>query len=249
MKSNNIKGKRKSLRRQWSVDVPSSIQKKFREVTGCRRSKSLEEDVYKQKLLHETEYYDEQGNRRDKGSFENFGQDHSEFGPPHSPCCSSSSSPWYSFEDDNSDASARENETQNESELDDIQIEIKSCESFEKFSALPVRTKDILSVNTCGLLSTIDELVLRSPTKRASPAAELDMNRNKTEMNDVPRKFAKSADTCSGDEEPEIGERFRRYAICEEMERYIIVDHKGLSLRKYRETLIRHRVLKELCLL
>ena len=244
MKTNNIKSKRKSFRRQWSVDVPSSIQKKFREVTGSRRSKSFEEDVYKQKLLHEREY-DGQSYMRDKGSFENFGQDHSEFGPPHSPSCSSSSSPWCSFEDDSSDGSIRENETQSQSEIDNIEIEIKSFENFGKVS---MRTKDILNVNTCGVLGTIDELVLRSPTKRASPAAELNINKNKTEINDVPRKFAKS-EKASNDEEPEIGERYRRYAICEEMERYIIVDHKGLSLRKYRETLIRHRVLKELCLL
>ena len=246
MKTSNIKSKRKSLRRQWSVDVPSGIQKKFREVTGSRRSKSLEEDVYKQKLLHDAEY-DGQSYMRDKGSFENFGHDdHSEFGPPHSPSCSSSSSPWCSFEDDNSDGSIRENETQSQSEINNIKIEIKSCENFEKVS---MRTKDILSVNTCGILSTIDELVLRSPTKRASPAAaELNVNKNKTVINDVPRKFAKSEEA-SNDEKPEIGERYRRYAICEEMERYIIVDHKGLSLRKYRETLIRHQVLKELCLL
>ncbi len=248
MKNNNIKTKRKSLRRQWSVDVPSSIQKKFREVTASRRSKSLDEEVYKQNLLHETEY-DRQDNPN-KGSFENFGQDHSDFadfGLLQSPSCSGGSSPWYSFDDDNSEGSLRENDTQSQSEIDDIQIEVKSCENSDKAS-LPIRTKDVLSVNTSGLLSTIDELVPRSPTKRTSPAAELDINKDKTGINDVPTKFAKSGHA-SNDEEPEIGERYRRYAICEEMERYIIVDHKGLSLRKYRETLIRHRVLKELCLL
>ena len=245
MKTNNNKSKRKSLRRQWSVDVPSSIQKKFREVTASRRSKSLDEEVYKEKLLNETEY-DRQDNKKVKGSFENFGQDHSEL--PHSPSLSSSSSSWYSFDDDNSESSFRGNETQNQTEINDIQIEVKSRENFNEKASSPTRTKDILSVNTCGVLSTIDELVPRSPTKRTSPAAEFDINKEKTGINDVPSKFAKNEDTIN-DEEPEIGERYRRYAICEEMERYIIVDHRGLSLRKYRETLIRHRVLKDLCLL
>lgn len=241
----NSKSKRKSLRRQWSVDMPSSIQKKFREVTASRRSKSLDEEYYKQKLLDNEKTYDKTcGERKNYGSFENFGQVHSD--PPQL-TDSCGSSPFHSFEEDNSQDSLTENEAQDVTQIGDIQIEVKR----EKAPS-SMRTKDILSVNTCGLLSTIDELVPRSPTKRTSPAAEFDHSQNKIGNNDVPaRKFAKNeeATRVSSDEEPEIGERYRRYAICEEMERYIICDHKGLSLRKYRETLIRHRVLKELCLL
>ncbi|XP_028405152.1 uncharacterized protein LOC114527646 [Dendronephthya gigantea] len=231
----NVKSKRKSLRRQWSVDVPSSIQKKFREVTAARRSRSFDEEVYKEKLLDDKEYKGE-GNNKCKGSFDNFGQADSEL--PHS-SCSSGSSPWYSFDDDNEDTEREINETQpglNRPDIDDIQIDIKSSENLSPAK----RTKDIVG------LSTINELVPRSPIKRTSPAA--DINKDKT-GNDVPKKFAKNEEIATGEEEPEIGERYRRYAICEEMEKYIIVDHKGLSLRKYRETLIRHRVLKELCLL
>ena len=242
----NSTSKRKSLRRQWSVDVPSSIQKKFREVTQFRRSKSLDDEVYKQKLLTDESQFDRHDNKqRTKGSFENFGQDRSEL--PHS-SCSSGSSPWYSFDDDNSEGSFREYEPQNQTDIDEIDIDVRNCENFEKAS-LSMRTKDILSVNMCGSLSTIEELSPRSPTKRTSPAAELNTNEHKTGITGVPIKFAKGEGPRNICEEPELGERYRRYAICEEMERYIICDHKGLSLRKYRETLIRHRVLKELCLL
>lgn len=240
MKSN--KSKQKSLRRQWSVDVPSSIQKKFREVTS--RSKSLDEDVSRQKLLGDGNECSRQKNKRSYGSFENFGQDNSE--QPRS-LCSSGSIPWYSF-NDNSEGSFGDSEAQNQTEINDIQVEVKSCGNFEN-NVLPTRTTEILSENSYGLLSTIEELVPRSPPKRTSPAAEFDINKDKSGINDVPTKFARSEDTSDEQLEPEIGERFRRYAICEEMERYIIVDHRGLSLRKYRETLIRHRVLKELCLL
>ena len=239
----NSKSKRKSLRRQWSVDVPSSIQKKFREVTASRRSKSLDDEDYKQKLLDNEKTYDKTcGERKNYGSFENFGQHHSEL-PQVS--YSGAPSPFHSFDEDNSQDSFT-NEAQDIAQIGDIQIEVKR----ERASS-PIRTKDILCVNTCGLLSTIDELAPRSPTKRTSPAAEFDHSQNKIGINDVPRKFAKNDDATKvySDEEPEIGERYRRYAICEEMERYIVCDHKGLSLRKYRETLIRHRVLKELCLL
>lgn len=238
----NIKSKRKSLRRQWSVDVPTSIQKKFREVTAARRSRSFDEAIYKEKLLDDKEYKG-QGDNKTKGSFDNFGQADSE--RPHS-SCSSGSSPWYSFDDDNNEDKAEDKAREmiethpglKRTDINDIQIDIKSYENL-----LPaIRTKDVIS------LSTIDEIVPRSPTKRTSPAA--DINKDKT-GNDVPKKFAKNEleGIVTGEEEPEIGERYRRYAICEEMEKYIIVDHKGLSLRKYRETLIRHRVLKELCLL
>lgn len=242
----NSKSKRKSLRRQWSVDMPSSIQKKFREVTASRRAKSLDDEDYKRKLLDNEKPNDSTCfERKNYGSFENFGQDQSE--PPQ---YSGGPSPFHSFDGDNSEDSFGESETRSMTQIGDIQIEVKSFGNSEKASS-PIKTKDILSVNTCGLLSTIDELVPRSPTKRTSPAAECDLSHNKIGINDVPRKFAKNEEAtrvCS-DEEPEIGERYRRYAICEEMERYIICDHKGLSLRKYRETLIRHRVLKELCLL
>lgn len=249
----NVKSKRRSLRRQWSVDVPSSIQRKLRQVAfTCRRSKSLDEANYKERLLKPQEEHEEKQKTRNSATFENLGRDRHSV-PTNSPL-SSSSSPWYSFDDDMSDCSLIEvDETQNETGLNDIQIvDMGNCESIgpEKAS-IPMKIKEFLGSSTySGLLSTIDEFDPK--TKRSSTFPVFNNEKMKREpQSKIPRDFADfdHFDYYEKDNEPEIGERYRRYAICEEMERYISVDHKGQSLRKYRETLIRHRVLKELCLL
>lgn len=237
------KSRRRSLRRQWSVDVPSTIQKKFREVT--RRSKSLDDDVSKQRLLKDD--IDSKLAYSNDGAVENFGGDESEL---H---CSSRSSSWHS-----SDEESNRKTSSAWQKIDDIQIEVENYDVVRNSQSESPRDSDYLSVSTASVLSTIDEASPRSPTKRTSPHDyEGDVNKGKDEVN-VPRKFARNefsntdAETRNIDpegRETAPAERHRRHAICEEMERYIIVDQKGHSLRKYRETLIRHRVLKELCLL
>lgn len=238
------KDKRRSLRRQWSVDVPSSIQKKLHKVVS--RSKSLDDKFSRQLLL------DEESDKKPtckygNGSYENLGlgDGHEEEYCSSSPTCSDSSS------------KVDENAACSWQKIDDIRIELDDDEEeFEK-SILLSSDKVENKQNTLGLLSTIDEAPPRSPTKRTSQHTfDGDVNKEKYEINDVPRKFARNdvsgvdADTDNIESEGgTITDRHRRHAICEEMEKYIIVDARGHNLRKYRETLVRHRVLKELCLL
>lgn len=251
--------RRRALRRQWSaVDVPSTIQKKLHKVVS--RSKSLDDEVSKELLLDE-----EDGDKRHtckcgNGAFVNLG--HRDGSEPEddypSPTSQSSLSLMY---DDSTDSSFQvdEDATCSWEKINDIQIEIDDGEAaFENSNLFPGKVDNYYNLNTPGgLLGTIEEIASpRSPTKRTSQdTSDGGVNKEKDETNDVPRKCARNdvsrvdADTDNAMAEGGTTDRHRRHAICEEMEKYIIVDARGHNLRKYRETLVRHRVLKELCLL
>lgn len=242
------KSKRRSLRRQWSVDVPSSIHKKLRDV-ACR-SKSLDGHVSKQLLLDE-EHEKTPTCRRNDDSFENLGGDEWE------QYCPSHSRSWVAFKTGTTQDSflAYRDTSSTWQKMDDVQIEVDDENDLRNLEVSAGKQENYQNANSSSLLSTIDEIASRSPTKRTSPLAfDSEVKQGKYEIN-VPSKCARNefpntdADTDNDDPEGTAPDRHRRHAICEEMEKYIIINERGHSLRKYRETLIRHRVLKELCLL
>ena len=248
--------RRRSLRRQWSVDIPSTIQKKLHKVVS--RSKSLDDEVSKELLLDE-----ENGNKKatrkcGNGSFVNLGHRDGSESEDDYPSPTSQSSLSSKYDSTDSSFQVDEDAACSWEKLNDIQIEIDDGEAaFENSKFFPGKVDNYYNVNTPGLLSTIEEIASpRSPTKRTSQdTSDGVVNKEKDETNDVPRKFARNdvsrveADTDNLMAEGGTTDRHRRHAICEEMEKYIIVDARGHNLRKYRETLVRHRVLEELCLL
>ena len=229
---------RRSLRRQWSVDIPSTIQKKLHKVVS--RSKSLDDEVSKELLLDE-----ENGNKKNtckcgNGSFVNLGHRDGSESEDDYPSLTSQSSLSSKYDSTDSSFQVDEDAACSWEKINDIQIEIDDGEAaFENSKLFP------LNKYRC----------LRPTSKRTSQdTSDGVVNKEKDETN-VPRKFARNdvsrveADTDSSMAEGGTTDRHRRHAICEEMEKYIIVDAKGHNLRKYRETLVRHRVLEELCLL